>query len=336
MRMAKKDNNQFIRSIAPPEFAGALVGFAIATYFLPGGADGWNFFLQGWNAKTTAPAWVHPILSPIALLPNWDVGPFRWAALIVLTIVLIRFAAWAWGDVSRWWLVVFSLPSFWNIWLGQIEFIHIGCAAVGWLIVQKKLHPVFWGLAGVGLVTKFQVGGGLALLFTWWIWRDYGIRALIWAACSAVLLFGMTIIVYPGWVTVWVDNLQAISDRTRTGSQTYLNSALFPVGILAWLLVLMPTTVGRKRRARMVAAATLLGSPYFITYHCVMILTMVESRWWLLISWLPFIPLVLVDDYRWGWLIPVFIMAEGVWFWYSSRAVQEQLGDTHDTNRIDG
>ena len=306
------------RGRVSPYFLGTLIGFALAPLFLRGGgADGWSSLLASWRAGTVVPAWIYLVLSPLTLLPFWPC-PLRWIVLIVLTLILIRFAVWAWGT-KRWWIPVFSMPVFWNFWLAQDEFAHVFGAAAGWLVVQKKLHPAFWGLAGLMLITKVQVGWGLAVLFTFWIWREQGIKALLWAAGVAAGIVGITLIAYPGWFPAWRQVTNGLWDLYIAGKHAYSNPVFIPLGGIAWLAAVIPVKMERPRRARMVAAATLLGSPYFLPYHCLTLMTMVRSRIVYWVAWLPIIPLFCGETTRWAWFIPCAVLLVELWELYQIR-----------------
>ncbi|PJF23422.1 MAG: hypothetical protein CUN56_00990 [Phototrophicales bacterium] len=281
-------------------FLGVLIGAVGATAILPGGYDGWLYYLQPWFEQTTAPAWVHLFLFPVTLLPQYP-EPYRWMCLVLMTVV----AVYAAGRVFRtpWWLALFSFPMLWNIWLGQVEFLPIIGVVLGWLVLRGRLHPYFWGIGIVLLLTKVQVGWGLAVLITWWLMRGQGWRATLYAGGTAVILFVITLLVYPNWLPLWLQSLSKLNPQSR-----FFNSAVFPIGIVAWVFPLLPVKMPRISRARLVAAATLLGSPYFATYHCTLFMAM--SRRWILLplSFLPIIPMLGWNNQKFGWLIPVCVM----------------------------
>ena len=64
----------------------------------------------------------------------------------------------------------------------------------------------------------------------------------------------------------------------------------------------------------MVAAATLLASPYFALYHCTMMLTFSSKPYDLLLSWLPvFIGLLFFEQWAGlGWMLPALILATDI------------------------
>lgn len=281
-------------------FLGVLIGAVGATLTLPGGYDGWLYYLQPWFERTTAPAWVHLIMSPVTLLPSYP-EPYRWTILVLVTIIVVYVAARVFR--TPWWVTIFSFPMLWNIWLGQVEFIPIIGAVLGWLVLNRRLHPLYFGIGAVLLLTKVQVGWGLVALMAWWLMRDQGWRALVWSGVSAGALGLITLILYPNWVTLWLDSLTELSPQSL-----FFNSAVLPFGIIAWVFPLLPIPMERLSRARLAAAATLLSSPYFATYHCSLLMSM--SRRWILLplSFLPIIPMTVWDNQKFGWLIPVCVI----------------------------
>lgn len=285
-----------------PAFAGAITGLVAIAYILPGGYDAGLYYLRPWYTDTTTPIYMHWLLEPVARLP-W---PHGWAALILLTVLAVRFATHVWE--TRWTVALMSMPLLWTVWLGQIELVGVMGAALGWLVVQRKLPPAWFGIALIALLTKPQVGAGLALLFTWWLYRDRGWRPLLWAGLVAGGVGVFTLLVQPDWVGLWIDRLQRLDPGSR-----YFSSAVFPWGLLAVPLALLPRPVGRIQRARLVAAVTLLASPYFATYHCLTLMTLERRPVVTLVSWLTVAPMLLADNQTFGWLIPGTVLLLDAW-----------------------
>ncbi len=288
-----------------PVFPGLVVGLVAATLLLPGGFDSHLYFFRDWWPGANAPAWIFLLTAPISRLP-W---PLPWTVLVVVTAFAARFAASCWG-VSRWWVAMFSLSVLWNIWLGQNEVFGIMGAAIGWLVVQKRLHPAWLGIAWLGLLTKAQAGWGLAVLYAWWLWRDRGLKPLLWGGAVAGGVALLTLVLWPGWPVMWVTRLQQLAPQNSP-----VNAAIFPIGLAAWPVALMPLRMTRQRRTRMFAAASLLGSPYLNTYHCTTLMTMVDEPALLLISWVTVVPAIFsgsnltVQPVQLGWLIPAAALA---------------------------
>lgn len=67
----------------------------------------------------TVPPWVHMFLLPIAWL-DW---PFSYAIMALITWATTAQATRLTG--GKWWYATISLPSIWEIWSGQIEWMII-------------------------------------------------------------------------------------------------------------------------------------------------------------------------------------------------------------------
>lgn len=292
-----KDSSQSPNWPVSPAFAGALIGLVAIAYIMPGGYDAGLYYLRPYYADTTTPIYMHWLLEPVARLP-W---PHAWAALILLTVLAARFACYVWH--TRWTVTLMSVPFLWTVWLGQIEFAGMVGVALGGLVIARKAHPAWFGIAAVALLTKPQVGAGLVLLFAWWLWRDVGWRPLAWAALVAGGIGVITLVAQPDWVGLWLDRLQRLDPGSR-----YFSSAVFPFGLLALPLAFLPLQMPRLRRARIVAAVTLLASPYFATYHCVTLLTLERRPVVTVVSWLTVAPMLLFENQTFGWLIPLAVL----------------------------
>ena len=287
---------------------GVALGAAAAIAYLPGrpgGYDALKFYLRAPAADTTAPAWVYFFTLPLSML-SWPLG---WQALAFLTVLSAGVAAFVWGN-RRWWIVATSAPMLWTIWLGQIEVFPVTGLIVGGLVLQRKVHPAWLGLASLLLMTKPQVGYGILLLLLFWIWRDQGLGrpAIIQGAIACVGLLITTVLVWPDWLSNW---LQTVSEF----HPTWWDAAIWPYGLLAWPLVIFVVPKATKQQAlRMVSAASLLGSPYFAMYHSVTCLTLTDNPLFTVLSWL----IVLLgrgvpDDWmKLGWLLPVAVLISDV------------------------
>lgn len=279
---------------------GAAVGFGAACFFLPGGYDARQFYLHAPVADTTAPAWVYLLTYPLGLLP-W---PWGWGILTMGSIYLAGRAAEFRnvGMYSKWWIVVFSAPMVWNVWLGQIEVFPIIGLLLSELVWRRRIHPLWLGAAWLGLLTKPQVGAGLLLVIGYWIWREQGWRAILWAAASSCGIALLTLALWPGWPLRWLIALRDLNP-------SWWNAAIWPYGLLALPLAFL-STAQPIRRLRLVGAATLLASPYFALYHCAALLTLADSAWALALSWLPVV-LGMTFFGEWmklGWLLPFSIL----------------------------
>lgn len=294
-----------------PLWLGVLIGLVSVTMMLPGGYDGWLYYFQTWHERTTAPAWVHLFLSPITLLPNYP-APWRWTALALSTALTARLAVMTFG--GRWIWVIGCVPFLWTIWLGQIEFIAIGGVMLGWWVIGYQIHPLWMGVAALALITKVQVGWGILALFGFWMLFEKRWRDIAWALITAISILIITLIVYPNWIPLWFDSLRRLSPSGR-----YFDSSIFPLGLLAWSVALMPIAMTRLRRLRLFACATLLGSPYFANYHCLTVMSISSHPVYWAASWLTFIPMLVADNQRLAWIIPLCILIREGWMAWRER-----------------
>lgn len=290
-------------ALARVGWIGALVGLIVMTLFLPGGDDGYNFYLRSYWPGATAPIWVFLFTAPTAPLA-W---PLRWTVLVIASVLGGVWARRAIGD-QRWWILLFSHAFFMNLWLGQIEAFPVVGIGLAWLVMQRKTHPLWFGIALLALMTKIQVGVGLALLFTFWIGREQGQRALLWAAGAVAGVIGVSLLMYPDWPANYLTALNTLAPQNQ-----FWNASIFPIGLLALPFAFYPGDVGKIRRARMIACVTLLASPYFAWYHpsTAMLLETRGAMMWL--SWLDAVPRVLWDDKHSGWIVLIIMLAWDVW-----------------------
>lgn len=290
-----------------------LIGYATITLFGPGGGDAFNFYVRPHWSRATAPAWVFLFTAPATPL-GW---PLRWTALVVVSVLGAVWARRATGD-QRWWIPVMSHSFVVNIWLGQIEVVALIGVGLAWLVMQKKLHPAWLGIAMLGLLAKIQVGAGLALLFAFWIWREQGLRPLIIGAAASLAVVAATLVIYPGWPADYLVAIQTLAPQDQIW-----NGAIFPYGLLLIPVALYPGDVGKIRRARMFACITLLASPYFAWYHpaTAMLLETRVSLMWL--SWVDALPRIFLGYKRNGWLLPLVMVCWDVWqIWRERRAME--------------
>jgi hypothetical protein len=240
-------------ALARVGWIGALVGFIALTLMMPGGDDGYNFYLRPYWSGATAPAWIFLVTAPSSPL----LWPLRWTVLVVASVLVAVWARRAIGD-QRWWTLLFSHAFVVNLWMGQIEVFPIAGIGLTWLVIHRRIHPAWFGIAILALVTKVQVGAGLAVLFTFWIWREQGLRPLIWGAGAALTVLGITLIFYPSWPIRYFVALGELAPQNQIW-----NASIFPIGLLTIPLAFYPGDIGKIRRARMVDCVTLLTSPYF-------------------------------------------------------------------------
>jgi hypothetical protein len=191
----------------------------------------------------------------------------------------------------------------WNFWLGQIELFPTVGLMLSLLVWRRQAHPAWLGVAWLALAAKPQVGLGLIALLTWWICRDQGLKVMFPAGAAAAGILLLTTLLWPNWLMIW---LTAIQEFTPT----WWDASIWPYGLLAWPVALLPVSMKPQRRLRMIASATLLGSPFFAYYHCATLMTLVEHPIALLLSWIPVTGLLYLENWmRWGWVLPAAFLA---------------------------
>lgn len=281
-----------------PYLLGVTLAFFIVAGIWPGGFDASQYYLRYLPENATVPAWIYLITYPISLV-GW---PMSWQILVVLT-VLTASLVYAMRGNQNWWLVIASSAFIYNAWWGQIEIFSIIGLALCMLVLGKKISPFWLGIAWLLMVIKPQVNYGLIILFIWWIWRNQGIKVLVLASISFLLVILITFLLFPGWLGRLINTLLTLQSGDA-------NAAVWPWGLGAWLIALIPLKVKSDIRMRMVAASTLLGSPYFTLHHCTSLLVLTDHPYGLMLSWLPIIMITSTRDWaRYAWIIPVGILA---------------------------
>lgn len=266
------------------------LGVTLSALFLPGGYDALHFYLAPPHERLTVPAWTYLITGLFNFLP-WPGG---WMAILAMTIIASGVAAQAYSN-RYWFLVLFSLPAVHTMWLGQIEFMAVAGLLIGWLVSERKIHPAWMGGAWLLLMVKPQIGLGGCLLLTYWLVKEQGWKAFGWACLPAASLFGLTFLLWPGWLSRFLG----------TVGEFVGNSAIWPYGLFAWVLALLPfKTSSKLQRLRMFTAATLLGSPYFTFYHATPLFVLVEKPWLIAASYFPLLIRWIFPAASWDW-----------WFW---------------------
>ncbi len=197
----------------------------------------------------------------------------------------------------------FNAAMIWNIWDGNLEVFTIAGLLLGYLVINRKIHPTWWGVGAIALVTKPQVGLGLIIFFTFQIWKDHGFRKLIPAGFVSILILIITSIIWPGWILRWIHNSISIS-------YGWWNGSIFPWGLAAWIPALLPVSMTKVQRMRLVSAATLLGSPYMTLYHSSTLIVQHNSPLALIFSFAVVgFGLLFTDNWmRVAWLFPTALI----------------------------
>jgi hypothetical protein len=244
------------------------------------------------------------MLKPLSWLP-W---PYSYGLMCALTVLAAAFVAQELG--AKWWMVALSMPLFWELWSGQIEWLVLLGMLLGVWVCEGRARPVWLGAAWLLMLSKPWAGWGPALALSLFALRDLGWRKLLPAVGLAAAVGLATFAFWPGWVQDWLLPLLRSRTAEMIGGET--NGALpWAWGLLAWLLV--PGAKDRKGWLRRAAAATLLSSSYLRFYHLLVLLVLLEDGWE---SWLAFISAWVIlllgqTGLNWGrlaWTLPAGVL----------------------------
>jgi hypothetical protein len=303
---------QAVQVLRSPYLGGVILAFLVITRFWPAGFDAELYYLRWPPENATTPYWVYLITYPLSLI-GW---PLSWQVLVAATVIVAS-VFYAMRGNRRWWLVVASSPMLFNAWWGQVEIFTLLGLMVGLLVLQKKLHPAWLGVAWLLLSIKIQTNYGLILLFTYWFWREQGWRALAPGALIGAAALALTLVVWPGWIF----KLFNVYGNTWFG---FANASLWPYGLIAWPIALLPAPINSARRLRMVAAASLLGTPYFTLHHCLALMTLSDYPVGLALSWLPMLMIFQTRDWAmYAWVIPLGILALDLFKTWQERRLRQ-------------
>jgi len=289
---------QALGVLRSPYLGGVIIAFLVITRIWQAGFDASLFYLRWPPDNATTPYWVYLITYPLSRI-GW---PQSWQVLAAATVIVAS-VLYAMRGNPRWWLVVASSPMLFNAWWGQVEIFTLLGLATGLLVMEKKLHPAWLGAMWLLLGIKPQTNYGLILLFTFWFWRQRGWRAFIPGVMVSAGIVALTLLIWPSWIR----QLFNVYRKTWFG---FANASLWPYGLVAWPLALLPAPVDASRRLRMVAAASLLSTPYFTLHHCLALMTLSDYPAGLVISWLPMLMIFQTRDWSmYAWVMPVAILA---------------------------
>lgn len=128
------------------------------------------------------------------------------------------------------------------------------------------------------------------------------------AILATVSILLLTFLIWPHWFVNWANTLGKFK-------ATWWDASIWPIGLSSWaLVVFFSNEAGNVRKARMYAAASLLGSPYFALYHCSTLLTLSETVVFPILSWLIVIlgSLVFKNWMKLGWVLPFVLLLKDV------------------------
>jgi hypothetical protein len=252
-----------------------LVGGIVANNI--SGYDWFTFYYHRANHSVHQsiynPLWLYLIVGPVALLPP----KASFAVFTLLNTGLLWLGARLTG--ANRFLLLFSFPTFWVLWFGQIDALVMTGAALGLWATQQR-QPILVGLAIPLLLIKPHIGGPLAILYIIWNFRWQTIATAAGIILLSLLIWG------PMWPITWVTNLVTESARGATAAQN-TNISLFPYGLAAWLTLAVP--MPRVQRAITVLAATFLSLPYAPIYSLITLLVMPLPWWAYLLSSAPYL-----------------------------------------------
>jgi hypothetical protein len=282
----------------PPAAIGVAVGAAIAGLWLQGGYDAYYFFFT--NHVQLVPAWAQLFVKPI----SWLGWPYSYALMCGLMVLAVAWAARELG--GRWWLVILSMPLWWEIWSGQIDWLVIIGIVLGLWVIDGRIKPIWIGFAWLLMLSKPQAGLAPALLLSVFFIIDLGWRKLLPGLGASLVILLVTFVIYPHWVQDWFGSLFG-SLRTPALGGDSNGSIPWPWGLLAWLAV--PGARDRKGLLRRVTAAGLLTMPYLKFYHLIVLVVLlenpVESVIVVLTSW---IVLLSGNWMQWAFIIPLEVL----------------------------
>jgi hypothetical protein len=254
------------KSVLSPWFVGSAMGLMVGFTIFGGGFDAFLVFLT--DTLRTVPPTVHLLLKPIAIF-NW---PYSYALLILLTALSVRFVKLYFR--GRWWLALFSAPVIWEIWSGQIEWMIAVGIVLAFLVLEKRISPYWLGLAWVLMISKPWIGIFPLFVLTLMIFQQFRWKPLIQASAVAAGLVFLTFLYKPDWYLTGAVLAPFSLAKFHTNMQS--NGALFPWGIMAWVLV--PGAKNRTAYLNRIMAAGLLSMPYFHLYHAAALVLTTGNR----------------------------------------------------------
>lgn len=246
--------------------------------------------LRFFPAYPEAGRWLYPppfqwLIAPISRLPY----PLVYALYVALSIALLVAAVRYWRRLAGWpWLVVGAFPGLWvTLLAGQNSVLTLWLTTMA--ITYASRRATLAGVCGGLLIIKPQFA---VLLPLWWLCGRHW-RALTWAAITAAIVFGLTLL-WSGWA-LWQAFLTAVSQFNAQGVQqgaggiwhamptvfavARLHGAGLPLAYGWHAAIAAPSVIGAawlwRRRAplrwRVASAmiATLLAQPYLLYYELV-------------------------------------------------------------------
>ena len=263
----------------------------IGSFFLPGGADLYNFYLpfaEGCLNCGFTPYYAQWFLAPLAWLPPNLAWPALTAVTLTILLSVCRFA----GTNPLWLLL--SFPTLATLWLGQIDALVVAGLALA------LLSPNPW-LRGVGLsmaAIKPQITGlAIIVLLLHEHRRDL---PRILAAPVGVGLLSLAVFGWD-WPLRWLAN------AAQVPAHAYAVNVVDPLPY-----ILIPTLWffrGRRRKFQAALLISTMASPYFGLYSYVVPLSFGLPGWAVLLSYI-WIPAFMLGSIllRLAWIFPATML----------------------------
>ena len=247
---------------------GIITGFTVATLVLPGGFDGYNFYLRPYHEFYPIPYWGYQLLSGFGQL-SW---PYSWMFLVLITSIVLWLSTTVFK--TNFYLTICSLPVIINLWLGQIEIISLVCVLLVYLILEKRINQNFSFIPVLLGLLKPQVTGVILLFFLWELFKAD--KKTFFIQNFVVLIFvGQTFIVEPAWFINWINWLKIYPTINQV--------PVFDYGILFLPLIFWPIK-NLKHRLVLLSALSNLVFPFFRLYRATIIIPLFPSLG--ILSWL--------------------------------------------------
>ena len=211
------------------------------------------------------PFYARWLFALLALPPE----PVAFVLLSLACCAGLYFAVREWG--GRPWMLFLSFPYAWTLFYGQIDGLVVGGLALAFWAMRREKH--YWTGAGLILASiKPQVALPQMVAVWWWSksrWKPLVIPAVV---------VGVSFLRWGFWIPDWFNGLFNTRDLTDLSR----NLSWWPwIGPLAaGIFLLVPwLPVDRPRKILALAAATMMGVPYFPLSSAVLWLGMPAPVW---------------------------------------------------------
>ncbi|HNB52633.1 MAG TPA: hypothetical protein PK530_11850 [Anaerolineales bacterium] len=248
------------------------------------------------NVGIFSPAWLAPLLAPLAVMP----GRAGYILYLALLLVLLLYSVQMLGGSK--WVALLSAQTFWMLWWGQIDLLAIFGIVLGWQALEKE----DWKLLALAMIlaTVKPQTGVIPIALIWW-WSG----SMRWKALGVCAVVGLVSLVVWGPWPLWV--IQSLRTFVAARSFGPWNISIGPWALplfIPALLLPMP----RFDRLRVVIATTLLISPYMPYYSTLILLCFPLPVWLYLFAFIGYLPSVIGTQLAWNAII---LLPIGVLLW---------------------